>query len=109
MEQQGGLHKVKNIITGWKRYMSGRDINADIMAMAEHRASICVSCPHFKSSTAYTIIDKIASAIGNTAKLEKTDVTGRTCDLCHCQFPAKLMVPNEHCPDNPPRWTAIES
>jgi len=88
--------------------MDGENVDPEIKAMAEKRAMICINCPHFVQSNAYAVIDKIANIFTNTTKLEKSDVTGRTCNLCRCQFPAKILTKEERCPHDPPFWLPVE-
>lgn len=52
------------------------------MSLAEARMNICKACPHF----------------GPIMK---------TCSLCSCFMPAKTLIKSSSCPDNPPKWIAV--
>lgn len=52
------------------------------MTLAEARMNICRACTHFG-----TIM--------------------KTCALCNCFMPAKTLIKSSSCPDNPPKWIAV--
>jgi hypothetical protein len=52
------------------------------MSLAEARMRICKACPNF----------------GPIMK---------TCSLCSCFMPAKTLIKSSSCPDNPPKWIAV--
>ena len=52
------------------------------MTLNEARLSICKQCQHFNH-----II--------------------KTCKLCNCFMPAKTLIKSASCPDQPPRWIAV--
>ena len=52
------------------------------MSLAEARMNICKGCQHF----------------GPIMK---------TCGLCKCFMPAKTLIKSAGCPDNPPKWLAV--
>jgi len=51
---------------------------------SEIRFQICKSCSHF-------------------GKILKT------CNLCGCFLPGKVLIKSSVCPDNPPKWVAVDS
>lgn len=43
------------------------------------KIKICLECEHFRPGT-------------------------KTCKICGCFMPAKVLIRGAHCPDNPPKW-----
>lgn len=56
----------------------------DSVDFADKRMMICKACPHYGSIV-------------------------KVCKLCGCFLPAKTKMKSKGCPDDPPRWTAINS
>ena len=55
--------------------------------VSKKRLEICLSCPN---------------KIKQFSKLVNKDVS--KCSICKCFIKAKVLLKNEFCPDNPPRW-----
>jgi hypothetical protein len=65
-------------------------------AMVKSRLDKCRVCPHSGKSQ-------------NPAFRKTKGLTSLSkCDICGCFLGAKARIASESCPDDPPRWTAIE-
>lgn len=73
----------KEILNGWKNYISKSDVSEDI---ARNRAAICASCPQAKHGFLLTFIK-------DTLK----EVEGTYCNACGCPLSAKIRS-NDICP-----------
>lgn len=89
---------IKNILEGWKLYLNNETLSEHVREIAEKRAAICHGCEHFVHSNAWSVVNRLVESVSDTVKLSKKDVSSKTCDLCHCNFPAKFLVMNESCP-----------
>ena len=84
------LRKIKNIVSGWVALALGDEGATDL---AKERAEHCAKCVHAKHKAYLELIND-----------EVEVVNGFVCELCSCPLSAKLRVPEEKCPDNPPKW-----
>jgi len=53
------------------------------MSLSDARLDICRQCEHFNNIV-------------------------KTCGICYCFMPAKVLLAHASCPANPPRWLAVQ-
>jgi ribosomal protein L37E len=78
---------VKNIITGWKNFISKSEVTEKL---ATKRAEVCAACPNAKQG-------KLLAFIKDSLK----EIEGAYCNSCGCPLSAKIRS-NDICPEN--KW-----
>ncbi len=78
---------VKNILTGWSRYMGAIETPADVQELSNKRLEVCGNCEEAKES-------KVLEFISGSA--EHLDII--YCSICKCPCTQKSLIPGESCP-----------
>ncbi len=96
--------QLKQIKEGWSNFFKGHNVDPHIKEIAQARADICATCPHYKASAVYGVLNQLSALV--TDVVDINSVKGEYCGLCGCKFPQGWLTPEKVCPDNPPRWEA---
>lgn len=76
---------IKNILYGWKNYLSKSDVSE---TTAKHRAALCSKCVQLRQGKLLAFV-----------KDRLTEIEGAYCNVCKCPLSAKVRS-NDICPEN---------